>query len=200
MKAQNKGITLVALVITIIIILILAGITIGLTIGNDGIIRKAILAKKEYQNAQNLENNILLGYQNEINNIEKIDKIDDNNSNPEINNTSLANLENYKLIYNKEVNWYNDSYTLEKDYAFIIIVVSSIGWNGGTENAVAGLAIENSEKQLIKIMDNYAHAYAAGQYKSATTVGYIVNPTVGTIIKTTAPYYGGVQIYALGEE
>ena len=71
MKTQNKGITLVALVITIIIMLILAGITIGLTMGNDGIIRKAILAKKEYQNAQALENNILLGYKNEIDNIEK---------------------------------------------------------------------------------------------------------------------------------
>lgn len=49
-------------------------------------------------------------------------------------------------------------------------------------------------------MDNFAHAYAAGKYKSATTIGYIVNPKAGTIIRTTAPYYGGVQIYALGEE
>ncbi len=169
--------------------------------GNDGIIRKAILAKKEYQNAQALENNILLGYQNEIDNIEKTYKTDEDNSNSESNNTtSLENLEKYKLIYSREVNWGNDSYTLEQDHPFIIIVVSSIGANGGSENAVAGLSVENSEEQLIKIMDNFAHAYAAGKYKSATTIGYIVNPKAGTIIRTTAPYYGGVQIYALGEE
>lgn len=168
--------------------------------GNDGIIRKAILAKKEYQNAQDLENNILLGYQNEINNIGYTYKTDEANSNSELTNSSLKDLENYKLIYNKEVNWANDSYTLEKNYSFIIIVVSSIGENGGSYNSVAGLSIENSTNQLMKIIDNHTHPYAAGKYKSATTVGYIVNPTAGTIIKTTAPYYGGVEIYALGEE
>ena len=104
------------------------------------------------------------------------------------------------MIYSKTVNWSNDSYALEQDYPFIIIVVSSIGANGGSENAVAGLSIENSNKQLIKIVDNYTYVYAAAKYKSATTVGYIVNPSVGTVIKTTAPYYGGVKIYALGEE
>lgn len=201
MKAQNKGITLVALVITIIVILILAGITLGLTIGNDGIIRKAILAKKEYQNAQELENNILLGYQNEINNIEKTYKTEeDGNVGPGFNTNSLLDLEKSKLIYSKAVNRTNDSYTLEQDYPFIIVVVTSIGANGGSENAVAKLSIENSTKELIKITDNYGHVYANAKYKSATTVGYIVNPTAGTIIKTNAPYYGGVEIYALGEE
>lgn len=180
--------------------LILAGITIGLTMGNDGIIRKAILAKKEYQNAQDLENNILLGYQNEINNIENTYKTDEDNSNPESTNSSLKDLEKYKLIHNQQVNFYNGSYTLEKDYSFIIIVVSSIGANGGSENAVAGLSIENSTSKLMKITNNYTNVYASAKYKSATTVGYIVNATAGTIIKTTAPYYGGVQIYALGEE
>lgn len=200
MKAQNKGITLVALVITIIIILILAGITLGLTIGNDGIIRKAILAKKEYQNSQELENNILLGYQNEINNIEKTYKTDEGNVGDGFNTTSLLNLEKSKLIYNKTVSRTNDSYTLEQDYPFIIVVVTSIGANGGSENAVAKLSIENSTKELIKITDNYGYLYENKKYKSATTVGYIVNPTAGTTIKTNAPYYGGVKIYALGEE
>ena len=41
MKNNKKGITLVALVVTIIVLLILAGVTITILMGDDGIIRKA---------------------------------------------------------------------------------------------------------------------------------------------------------------
>lgn len=44
---KQKGITLVALVITIIILLILAGVAISLTIGNGGLIEMAKKAKEE---------------------------------------------------------------------------------------------------------------------------------------------------------
>lgn len=46
MKNENKGITLLALVITIIILIILAGISLSLTIGENGIIGKAKQAKE----------------------------------------------------------------------------------------------------------------------------------------------------------
>ena len=42
----RKGITLIALVITVIVILILAGITISAISGENGIIQKAEQAKK----------------------------------------------------------------------------------------------------------------------------------------------------------
>ena len=42
---QNKGITLVALVITIIIIIILATITMNMAFGDNGLIKQAQLAK-----------------------------------------------------------------------------------------------------------------------------------------------------------
>ena len=41
LKKQVKGITLVALVVTIIVLLILAGVAINFSIGEDGIFRKA---------------------------------------------------------------------------------------------------------------------------------------------------------------
>ena len=41
---KNKGITLIALVITIIVLLILAGISLSLVMGNEGILGKAITA------------------------------------------------------------------------------------------------------------------------------------------------------------
>ena len=47
MKKNNKGITLVALIITIIILLILAGVTLKFTLGNDGIIEKTEQAADE---------------------------------------------------------------------------------------------------------------------------------------------------------
>lgn len=56
---KNKGITLIALVITIIIMLILAGIVLTMTIGTNGIIGKAIFAKNKYENSANEEKNIL---------------------------------------------------------------------------------------------------------------------------------------------
>ncbi|MDO5557694.1 MAG: BspA family leucine-rich repeat surface protein, partial [Clostridia bacterium] len=46
---NSKGITLIALIITIVIMLILAGITINLTLGENGIFQKAKLAKQNYE-------------------------------------------------------------------------------------------------------------------------------------------------------
>lgn len=48
---KEKGISLIALVVTIIVLLILAGITIGI-LSNNGIINKAQTAKNEYSQAQ----------------------------------------------------------------------------------------------------------------------------------------------------
>ena len=52
---DKKGITLVALVVTIIVLILLAGVSINLVIGNSGIIAKAQIAKKNAENAAWLE-------------------------------------------------------------------------------------------------------------------------------------------------
>jgi hypothetical protein len=52
---NKKGITLIALVITIIVLLVLAGITISLTIGQGGIITTATGAGNNYVQAYNNE-------------------------------------------------------------------------------------------------------------------------------------------------
>lgn len=49
LKQSNKGITLIALIVTIVILLILAGITINLVFSNNGIIKKAQIAKNEVE-------------------------------------------------------------------------------------------------------------------------------------------------------
>lgn len=65
---RNKGITIVALVITIIILLILAGISIQ-AITNTGLFNMAEEVRKESYNGQKEKNNILTSYD------EKIDEI-----------------------------------------------------------------------------------------------------------------------------
>ena len=65
LKNKNKGITLVALVITIIILLILAGISIS-ALTNTGIFGKAKDAKQKSANAELDQNTKLDEYENEI--------------------------------------------------------------------------------------------------------------------------------------
>lgn len=66
---RNKGITLIALVITIIVLLILVGITINLTIGEHGILNMAREAGKNYQNAAEQERQEIGDFFNEAQNI-----------------------------------------------------------------------------------------------------------------------------------
>ena len=62
-----KGITLVALVITIVVLLILAGVSINLVIGDNGIITKAQEASKKYQNLSTNEKEEISNLEDEIN-------------------------------------------------------------------------------------------------------------------------------------
>ena len=52
---KNKGITLIALVITIIVLLILAGVTIATLTGDNGLLQKATTAKQENEDSKELE-------------------------------------------------------------------------------------------------------------------------------------------------
>ncbi len=81
MKKQ-KGITLIALVITIIVLLILAGITIASLTGENGILRKALLAKKLTDEKQKEEEDILKQYEKLLG-IDGNEKLPDNTENTE---------------------------------------------------------------------------------------------------------------------
>ena len=66
LRKENKGITLVALVITIIILLILAGISIS-TLTNTGIFGKAKEAKEKSEVAEKQQSETLDSYEKELN-------------------------------------------------------------------------------------------------------------------------------------
>ncbi len=66
-KTNEKGITLIALVVTIIVLLILAGISIVMLTGQNGILNRAAEAKEKTEVAQEEENEKLQGYEDTIN-------------------------------------------------------------------------------------------------------------------------------------
>lgn len=56
MEIKNKrGVTLIALIVTIIILLILAGVSISMLVGEDGVIEKARNAKQKTERATVIE-------------------------------------------------------------------------------------------------------------------------------------------------
>lgn len=69
MLKGQKGITLVALVVTIIVLIILAGISISLVLGDNGIITKAKEARNAQANAEAAENAMFKGFESQINDV-----------------------------------------------------------------------------------------------------------------------------------
>ena len=66
LKRQNKGVTLVALIITIIILLILAGLSISMILGENGLLKNAADVKDKYELEQELESKKLDEYTKEF--------------------------------------------------------------------------------------------------------------------------------------
>ncbi|MCI8384684.1 MAG: type II secretion system protein [Clostridia bacterium] len=62
-RKNNKGITIIALVVTIVILLILAGVTFAILTGENGILKKAQIAKELAEQKKNEENSILKQYE-----------------------------------------------------------------------------------------------------------------------------------------
>ena len=71
LRKKNKGITLVALVVTIVVLLILAGISIA-ALTNTGIFQKAKDAKQKSEEATQHEDSLLAEYEVEIDKDTKI--------------------------------------------------------------------------------------------------------------------------------
>ena len=64
-KNEIKGITLIALVITIIVLLVLAGVTIAMLTGDNGILMQAKVAKEKDKIAK-IEEEVKLHYEDAI--------------------------------------------------------------------------------------------------------------------------------------
>lgn len=103
-RRGEKGITLIALVVTIVVLLILAGVSLNLVIGNNGIITKTKEAKTEMRGAQVEDLVELYKSDNELSEY----SITEAQTEEEL----LQDLKNRKLVENDEIDTENKTITI----------------------------------------------------------------------------------------
>lgn len=150
---NTRGITLVALVITIIILVILAGISIQ-AITNNGISEKAKLAKEKQDNAE-IEEGITLGdYENTINKYVQSNR--DIKLDEYTGTSSIASSNDIKRGYYA---YNSDGNVIEGNFLNYIeetqsIQVSVPGWNSSTAGGISEYEINmNFPNSIIAIKD-----------------------------------------------
>lgn len=142
---SKRGITLLALVITVIVLLILAGVALSAIIGEDGIFSKAENSIKKWENAMGLEANLIQDYEGSIDAIEKLQHtvlefnyIPSNWTNGNVEVGILNKLENegYKLEYslNNGMTWnpYVNKLTITENGTNILARLVKMGIAGET--------------------------------------------------------------------
>ncbi len=113
--SKEKGITLIALVITIIVLLILAGVTINLTLKEGGIFSRAQLAVQNYANAQDKELVALEQFETEV---------DDRINNVTLKIGDKEGLESFAEEVNKGKTYKGETIVLQAD-----INLESTNWS-----------------------------------------------------------------------
>ena len=162
----EKGITLVALVITIIILLILAGITIS-TLTQNGLFEKAKEAKVRSEEAQKLENETLEEYEKEITKATRessnAEKYDISSLSTEYNPYGLPGY----ILYDKdsgilEVNLYEKYVSISNEAAILNVSfipnLPTLNYTTNTSSLISGtgLAIYGGWGNfLLKMRNNY---------------------------------------------
>lgn len=174
----KKGITLIALVITIIVLLILAGVSIAMLTGENGILSQAQNAKKETENAHTEEENILSSYENYINEaIGDVSQVDDSSpgvlegtgteQDPFVIN-SIEDLVVFADNVTKGTNLYQNQYV------------------------ELGLSLDfNSDKSYVNpLRTDYGQYGYNGELKTLLTSGNGFISIGGTVIEETNNFYG----------
>ena len=175
---RNKGITLIALVITIIVLLILAGVAIAILSGENGILRKAADAKTKTEQAQANETDELANYEDVINeNTGNLGKVKDNKN---------------KVIEGRKVKLQDDN-----GETIVVPVGFKIKEDSPTEvkKGIVVIAPDNSEfvwvpvKDVSKMYGTNAEGKKLGKLYEFTTNGYTAlnwTETAGVMTWTSA--------------
>ena len=123
---REKGITLIALVVTIVVLLILAGVSISMLSGDDGIINQAQKASKKTSEAENIEK-IRLAISEAQMGEEYYQKLNETNFKEELENQFKG--KNVQLIDNRDGN-----FTINLDNGSKVYYVDTDGQIIGSEN------------------------------------------------------------------
>ena len=158
-KHIEKGITLIALVVTIIILLILAGITINMLLGENGIIRTAQEAKNTWENAITNEQEELNNLMNELN-----EELRDKSKDIYVflyDDGTLAFSNKNELIEGK---------TLVKEYGNIVGQEYTTGWKNGELISTTPWFEDKNNILKVSFLD---------EIKPTSTAGWFTNNTDG---------------------
>ena len=181
MLKKQKGITLIALVVTIVVLLILAGVTISLLLDENGIIAKSKDARTETRVSQ-IEDEVEMWKQHNFINKES-------NQAQESADTMLANLISRKLLTEEEIDRDQELITIKKKDGTIIKEISyssvtiNISKTPATEKSGAVvLTVESVEGMTMPNIDmsngneelnNWINSLSEDQKKEIIRNGYI---------------------------
>ena len=178
MLKKQKGITLIALVVTIVVLLILAGVTISLLLDENGIIAKSKDARTETRVSQ-IEDEVGMWKQHNFINKES-------NQAQESADTMLANLISRTLLTEDEIDRDQELITIKKKDGTIVKEISyssvtiNISKTPATEksgavvltvDSVDGLTIDVSQGD--EELNNFVNSLSEEQKKEIIRNGYI---------------------------
>ena len=157
-KNESKGITLIALVISIIVLLILAGVTIAALSGENGILTKAKEAKEKTKQAQEDESTTLSNMENILGvyNFKNINPADTNPSETVPENSIVLEDDANKGIVIKDKN--------ENEWVWIEVPKTTV-FSGLTIDTTQELTDQNYEDIKNKLIEY------AGIYRKGSTTG-----------------------------
>ena len=189
LKKSMKGITLIALVITIIVLLILAGVTIATLTGENGILTRAQDAKNKTEQAQKNEEDILSSYEDKINEYAGIDW-----------DTVLANAEKHPDQVTstaigvgtdgKTVNMDLWKYTLLDDGTYALnsketlTAVQEENWSGATTGYL-GTVTENGE--IVGVLPQYIKEETDDSFIPVTDLTFLFARNKNIIVMPKIP-------------
>ena len=179
MLKKQKGITLIALVVTIVVLLILAGVTISLLLDENGIIAKSKDARTETRVSQ-IEDEVGMWKQHNFINKES-------NQAQESADTMLANLISRKLLTEDEIDRNQELITIKKKDGTVIKEISysnvtiNISKTPATEKSGAVILTVDSVDGLTKIdvsqgneeLNTFVNSLSEDQKKEIIRNGYI---------------------------
>ena len=181
MLKKQKGITLIALVVTIVVLLILAGVTISLLLDENGIITKSKDARTETRISQ-IEDEVEMWKQHNFINKES-------NQAQENADTMLANLISRKLLTEEEIDRDQELITIKKKDGTIIKEISyssvtiNISKSPATKKAGAVIltvdSVEGMTRPNIDMtngdeeLNNFVNSLSEDQKKEIIRNGYI---------------------------
>ena len=179
MLKNKKGITLIALVVTIVVLLILAGVTISLLLDENGIIAKSKDARAETRVSQ-IEDEVGMWKQHNFINKES-------NQAQESADTMLASLISRKLLTEDEIDRDQELITIKKKDGTIVKEISygnvtiNITKTPATEKSGAVVLTVDSVDGLTKIdvsqgneeLNNFVNSLSKEQKKEIIRNGYI---------------------------